>query len=695
MRIRLGVLVLTFAVGLAAAATCAAQSPAEVRSALAEMQSWLGRSNEAVAWNAYLRTPDLEAQLAKGNDADEVVVYGILARYSSGQPGVDLPPVAKVREAIAAWHKELKPLPESKLPELAAAAKDKVSPASKANVAAARQELTAVAEQFDAYLRSISTGPAWREALGWDNAAAQIKAEQPDAQGLVATYRALAADKPGLELREFRLARQALRRYLELSTYAADQKSDERTAAVLASVAEDLGEFSKDHDGERARRLGRSLGYLRRHGQAEELVAAARRHYCHPNLYVRASAEFLAAGFEDNVDRVSPVRQVILGTDIHGTGHTVGKVYFSMLPETRRGAFELQLRGTTDTETVGYNGPVQIFSTGVTTLKTTKRVYIDANGLTATPASTEADVDNTINSISANRCGMIGRFIEKTAWKRAGQQEGQAEAIAAERAEAQASREFDSQAAERLAQANERYVRQIRNPLIRRDQLPLVSASTTKEALSLEILQVDQDQLAAPSAPPAIDGDPMLAVRLHESAASNFATAMLAGETLTQAKLEKLFVDNNQPVPEKLKPRPDEPSWSMTFAAVDPVTVDLRDGGFRVTIRGTQYTSGDRSFQAMNISAAYKIERMDVGVKLVRQGDLVISPPGHMPGQPLSAGQISLRRLLTRRFEGLFEPEIKTQGLKLGNKFARLGTLTLSQLTCDNGWATLGWKPQK
>lgn len=258
MRIRLGVLVLTVASNLAAAANCSAQSPVEVRTALSEMQAWLGQSKEAAAWNGYLRTADLKAQLAKGNDADEVVVYGILARYSSGQPGVELPPVAKVREAIAAWHKALKPLPEAKLPELAAVAKDKVSPASKANVAAARQELTAAVGRLDAYLRSISTGPAWREALGWDNAAAQIKADQPDAQGLVATYRALAADKPGLELREFRLARQALRRYLELSTYAADQKSDERTAAIIASVAEDLGEFSKDHDGERAAWAGRS-----------------------------------------------------------------------------------------------------------------------------------------------------------------------------------------------------------------------------------------------------------------------------------------------------------------------------------------------------------------------------------------------------------------------------------------------------
>lgn len=677
---------------LALSTTGAAQTPADVNAALADLKATLGKSAQAAAWHDYLRTAELQAELAKAGEADEVVVYGVLARYTSGQPGTELPQVARVADAIAAWHGQLKPLPEAKLPELAAAAKEALKPAKDVDVAAARAELSAAIAELDAHLQTAPDGPAWRQTLGWDQLTAQLQPQnQPDNAALVAGYRAISTDKPGLERREFRRARRALRRYLALSTYAADRQADERTAAILASAAQDLAAFPEKHDGEIARRLGRSLGYLRLHGQSPQLVSAARRLYCQPNLYVQVSDRFLAAGFEQDVDQVSPVHQNILGTDVHGTGRTIGKLHLHLRPAKRRATFDTELVGNTYTKTTGYNGPVTIHSTGVSDLRATTRFLFDANGLEALPTSTVADVDNTIHAIQANRCGPVGRFIERMAWKRAGQQESLAEQIASRRAEEQANREVDRQSHDRIAGANDRLRKRFRDPLLRRDQLPIVRTSSAERAMFVEVLQVDQDSLAAPSSPPALEGDHLLSARMHESAASNFAAGLLAGETLTQERLEKLFHDFDRPIPEELKPKPDEPAWSMTFARNDPVTLDLRDGGFRVVIRGQSYTSGDRSFQAMNIAASYKIERTDAGLKLVRQGDLNISPPGHQPGQPLSAGQISLRRLLTRRFENLFKPEIVTEGLKLEGEFAELGTLSLAQFSCDGGWATLAW----
>jgi hypothetical protein len=691
MRFRIVVAVLALAVFLSHVPAASAQSAAEVRSALAGMKTWLGNSPRSAAWHEYLRTADLEAELARGDEADEVVIFGVLARYTSGQPGLETPQVARVAEALGAWHEQMKPASAANLPELAAAAKDQLTPASKTDVAAAREELAAALRGLDAYLGTGPNGAGWRQALGLDQAIAQLRETEPDFSVLSATYRALSGDTPGLEERAFRVARRALLRYFELASYAVNGQSDERTAAALAIVAEDLAAYPEGHDGERARRLGRALGYLRRHGQAERLVAAARRQYCQPNVFVELSDEFLAAGFEDDVDMVSPVRQHILGTDVYGTGRTVGRLHFRLHPQNRRAAFETQLVGTTRTKTTGYNGPVTIYSTGETQLRATTRFLFDANGLTAEPTTSTADVDNTIHSIESGRCGPIGRFIERMAWKRAGQSEALAESIASERAQEQANREVDRQATERLVDVNKRYQRRFRDPLLRRDRLPLLHASTTDKAMRVEVLQVDQDQLAAPTPPPDIEGDPLISARMHESAANNFASSVLSGETLTQQRIEQIYRDFERPLPEELKRDPDEPAWSMTFARLDPVTIELRDGELRVVLRGEKYTSGDRSFEAMNIAATYKIERTDTGVRLVRQGDLVISPPGHKPGERLSAGQISLRRLLTRRFGNLFKPEIVTTGLKMEGNFAELGTLTLSQFACENGWATLGW----
>jgi hypothetical protein len=156
--------------------------------------------------------------------------------------------------------------------------------------------------------------------------------------------------------------------------------------------------------------------------------------------------------------------------------------------------------------------------------------------------------------------------------------------------------------------------------------------------------------------------------------------------------VEKFYRDNNQPIPENLVRKEDEPAWSMTFARVDPVTVSFDDDRVGITLRGQRYTSGERTFAAMNVSAQYKIEETENGVRLVRDGELNISPPNHRPGQPLNAGQIALRRLLTRRFGGLFREEVETEGLVLPGRLETLGKLSLVQISVDKGWATLGWK---
>jgi hypothetical protein len=110
-----------------------------------------------------------------------------------------------------------------------------------------------------------------------------------------------------------------------------------------------------------------------------------------------------------------------------------------------------------------------------------------------------------------------------------------------------------------------------------------------------------------------------------------------------------------------------------------------------VTIRGQQYTSGNREFKAMNVSATYKIERTPVGVKLLRQGELVILPPRHRPGQTLTSAQVTLRTLLRKRFDTLLEPEIVSQGLELPGKWKKLGKLSLAHLDCNQGWLVLAW----
>jgi hypothetical protein len=76
----------------------------------------------------------------------------------------------------------------------------------------------------------------------------------------------------------------------------------------------------------------------------------------------------------------------------------------------------------------------------------------------------------------------------------------------------------------------------------------------------------------------------------------------------------------------------------------------------------------------------------------VRQGDLVVLPPNFVPGKSrLSSQQISWQTTLERRFEKVFEPEIKSEGLELPGNWKKAGRLDLKVLHVKDGWLALAW----
>ena len=95
----------------------------------------------------------------------------------------------------------------------------------------------------------------------------------------------------------------------------------------------------------------------------------------------------------------------------------------------------------------------------------------------------------------------------------------------------------------------------------------------------------------------------------------------------------------------------------------------------------------------MNVTAAYKIEKTETGFKAVRQGDVEVFPPDFDPkgDQKLSARYTTIRTLLTKRFNKIFEPELKGEGLTLPGKWEKAGKFMPVQWVCQDGWLVLAW----
>ena len=101
------------------------------------------------------------------------------------------------------------------------------------------------------------------------------------------------------------------------------------------------------------------------------------------------------------------------------------------------------LQATNTSQNVGYHGPVCIYNTGLTGIAVCKRLWMDADGLSAHAAVANAETHTTIQNIVAKR-----QLIERMAWKRAGKQQAEAEQIASQHASWMAGQRVDQQAAE-------------------------------------------------------------------------------------------------------------------------------------------------------------------------------------------------------------------------------------------------------
>lgn len=581
------------------------------------------------------------------------------------------------------------------LPAACRAAKADFRPLTADDLQQAKAELAEAVARLDRRLHLAgANGAAWRKYLRWGQMQGQLRrGSELDLAVLDEVYKRYTAEHNGLELVWFVDVREALRRYRAIARNLDDPGLQARYEQLLEALAEHLQGYIARPTAEEALVIGGAVGQLEQARQAPALVRAIRHHLVRPNLRVEVSGALVAAGIARPVDQTQPVRDVILGTDIYGTGHTIGRTDVQLSPDAGRGAIDTVLSGIIETRNVGYRGPVRIYSNGTTRIDARKRLLIHATGLDSLPTASRAATRTRITGIRSRR-GL--RWVERIAWRRAAKQKRQAEYIASRHAEGRVNRRIDRQAAKTIGRANEVFVNKFRKPLLRRNLFPQqFRFATTRDAVRLVSLRADAGQLAAPGAPPETGRPCDLAICLHESMINNLAIRALAGTTIRQQGFEAAVIRWLGELPEPLRSDQDQSRWGVRFPRRGhPISVAFADGRFRVTVRAARYYRGDESHPGMDVTAVYKIARTERGFKAVRQGDLKIFPPGFKPGggKKIPARYMAIRTLLQRRFGRIFKKQIVGEGFVLPGNWSKAGKLRPIELACQNGWLTAGWK---
>ena len=666
----------------------------ETRSPVEELNAWLATSADAGQPCKDLPVEQLRAELAKGWQADWGTVAGILVTCVKCEEQREGSELAGVRRSLEDWLEELPPPDVGNLAAACRSAKGAYRPNGEADLARARSELVSAVERLDARLKAAGpSGDGWRAFLGWETLQEQLAGPSaPDVAVLNLLHAKYDSGYEGLRLVWFDDVRLALRQYLSTADAIGNSELGKRYASLLDELAKRVESYGKTMSSDDAMVIGQAIQWLHDAGQAGWLVSAVRRKSLYPNLYAQASARFIRAAMSRDIDETEPVRDCILGTDIHATAHTVGELDMELGDAEDRALIHVLMSGTAESDAIGYNGPVRIYNTGTTRINARKTIVVDAERIRALSATSTATTSTTIHDIQSNK----GRqLVEKFAWKRASRQKSQAECIASRHAEERVNRRVDEESGELVGRAEEAYQSKFRTPLVERKLFPNdLRISSTAAYVSLASVQAGPFDLSAPSEPPALAGEPDVAIRVHESMVHNLAAGALAGMLLEEERVLSAVTDLLGSLPEALEPDEDSDPWGITFARRAPIGVSFSDGRFKVTIRGRKYAKDQTEYPGMDISVAYKIEKTDAGFRAVRQGELEIFPPGFVPdsGKRLSANQQVLRTMLQRRLGKMFDEVLVPEPISFSGERSNLGALVLTQWKAQDGWLVMGWQ---
>jgi hypothetical protein len=586
-------------------------------------------------------------------------------------------------------------------------------PVTEDDLAGTRSELIDSMTALERFVRPSSpNGERWLRYLHWNELKDALSADgPPDASALRTTYQQLNRDENGLELRPFRRVADALLRYNQLLQLARQADQQQYYRSQLERLQAQLEEYRGKPSPATASEIGSRLGFVAGVGNTPELVRAIRQQFARPNAYVEVATELVAAGV-DPIDRNEWITDCILGTFIRGDTHSEGNVRVVSIPSDDKAVLEFNSKGRSRSYNRGTNGPAVIRSTSRTDFTARKRVEFSDQAFVGRPSRAHADTDTHLQSISKQGGGLGSRLVSNIGWKRARQSERQAEAIASDHAEDRIERRFNDEVNEKIRDARKRYEDEYRRPLERRGELPEhIRFHSDEDSLGMEVAQASGGQLGAPGAPPEAPAGHDMTMRLHETAVNNYSASLLGGATATETEPgEDLKFDVKMPkwMKEAWEQRettatddganqPFKP-YSLTFREGRPLTANFVDGQIKLTIHIARLRSGDNTFANWDVTGTYTPELADGGIRLRREGDLVMLP-ANFRGQ-LSSRQVAERsnlekELNERSAQGRgFPKEIEFDALQPEGALADAGPLVFNEFDTEGGWLTVAWDRQ-
>ena len=411
--------------------------------------------------------------------------------------------------------------------------------------------------------------------------------------------------------------------------------------------------------------------------RAADLTRTVADHYLTPNVRIAVHQKFVERMMPESTVKTAPMQDFVLGRKVRGTSTVEQSMSIAFVPDADHIRFELLVRGEVDSRTVTDAGPAAIHSRGAASFTVRKPMSLSPAGLAFGTALGAASNQSQLATIQTSFDGVpiMGSIVQKIVRNQHDESKPQAAREVNEKIITRACREVDLQAEPKFTEMAERIRERIWNPMVNLGLEPTaVAMESTAEAATMRLRLAAAEQLAAHTPRPRAPADAMLGVQVHESTLNNGCQQLdLAGRRYALEDLIRLVSRRLG-----LEPRvPDDlpEGVSVTFATVQPLRLECRDGLVRLRLALVAIESGRRNWYDVVAEVTYQPTAAGPQILLERSGQV------HLPGH--KGLEIPLRTIFSKIF-----PRERPIALLPASivKNPRLADLRAVQVVSTDGW---------
>lgn len=566
--------------------------------------------------------------------------------------------------------------------------------------AALRIEATRVSRSL------VAEGPeaaqSWKQYLHWDLLERHLQSPRPGhLEELAVVRRWLYSNRPGLEGPRFAELRRLVDDHLDAVTAHSTVDLPGAVEAAAAEAAVLCRRLAASPNEEDAARLGRLLGWLDRVGQLADEVARVREAFSRPNVEIMISGNLIRRIMEEQtapIDETIPLRDRTMAPatnplqrerplTITGHARTQGDVSLNLLPHPSRAKFLIVYNGTLQAKCRADAGPATLHLRASGAAEASQPVYFDRDGLESGAVEVAPQVSSRLVAVSGR-----SRLIREIAERRASHPTSRAmqQREARQTAVEQLEQKLDEQVADALekirqeAQAMRASLASLGEataPLAREGAMPVfVGARSTHDAMTLDVLAGNRDQLGAVRPAPA-PGDADLACRVHVSAFNNMAETITGGKRLDDAFFMRYgkVIHAELPVPLMVHSRATR--WAVTARKVRPLELRIpQRNALELVLRIDAVEINEQVYrQGSTLTFRYELVEDELGELVLRRA-----------GPPRQASQLPapVQHLLLEKFGAFFGPTLSGRGVIVpgGGLLGLLRELHLEQVVANEEW---------